>query len=92
MSPDLRPACMELLCSLATQLGRTYECFVPVIQRILNKHKIVNPKYDILVAKVVKVGILPILYFYLIRSRNLVSKIACVNDSQNLLCKYELTI
>ncbi|MCL4120666.1 UNVERIFIED_CONTAM: hypothetical protein GTU68_051307, partial [Idotea baltica] len=53
-TPELRPTAMELLCSLATQLGRSYESFIPVVQRILNKHKIVNPRYDILVAKVVK--------------------------------------
>lgn len=78
MSPDLRPVCMELLCSLATQLGRTYECFVPVIQRILNKHKIVNPKYDILVAKVVKVGSLSVLNLFLIGSGNQIFKIVCI--------------
>ncbi|XP_076064565.1 serine/threonine-protein kinase Tor isoform X2 [Oratosquilla oratoria] len=52
--PELRYQAMDLLCALATQLGRSYECFVPGVHRITAKHKIHHPRYDILVAKVVK--------------------------------------
>lgn len=54
-SPELRPQGMDVLCALATQLGRSYECFIPVVHRITIRHKISHPRYDILVAKVVKV-------------------------------------
>ncbi|KAG7166823.1 Serine/threonine-protein kinase mTOR-like [Homarus americanus] len=53
-SPELRLKAMDVLCALATQLGRTYECFIPVVHRITTKHKINHPRYDILVAKVVR--------------------------------------
>ncbi|XP_027228160.1 serine/threonine-protein kinase mTOR isoform X1 [Penaeus vannamei] len=52
--PELRDQAMEVLCALATQLGRSYECFIPIVYRITTKHKIHHPRYDILVAKVVR--------------------------------------
>lgn len=51
-SPDLRPAAMECLCSLVMQLGRKFCIFVPMVQKVLNKHKIQNRKWDILVSKI----------------------------------------
>lgn len=54
--PELRDQAMEVLCALATQLGRSYECFIPIVYRITTKHKIHHPRYDILVAKVVRVS------------------------------------
>ncbi|KAK7075520.1 hypothetical protein SK128_004655, partial [Halocaridina rubra] len=53
-SPELRMEAMEVLCALATQLGRPYERFVPIVNRITTKHKICHARYDILVAKVVR--------------------------------------
>lgn len=53
--PELRQQGMDVLCALATQLGRSYECFIPIVHRITIRHKITHPRYDILVAKVVKV-------------------------------------
>ncbi|CAL4086221.1 unnamed protein product, partial [Meganyctiphanes norvegica] len=53
-TPELRTPGMEVLCAVATQLGRSYECFIPLVHRITTKHKIHHPRYDILVAKVVK--------------------------------------
>ncbi|XP_071544223.1 serine/threonine-protein kinase mTOR [Panulirus ornatus] len=53
-SPDLRQQAMDVLCAVATQLGRSYECFIPIVHRITTRHKISHPRYDILVAKVVK--------------------------------------
>ena len=45
---------MDLLAGLVTQMGRTYETFIPVSQAVLSRHKITHMKYDILVAKVIK--------------------------------------
>uniref|UniRef100_A0A0P4VNQ8 Serine/threonine-protein kinase TOR n=2 Tax=Scylla TaxID=6760 RepID=A0A0P4VNQ8_SCYOL len=53
-SPELRQQGMDVLCALATQLGRSYECFIPIVHRITTRHKLAHPRYDILVAKVVK--------------------------------------
>ncbi|KAJ8929828.1 hypothetical protein NQ314_017426 [Rhamnusium bicolor] len=50
--PELRPAAMECLCSLVMQLGRKFCVFVPMVQKILNKHKIQNRRWDILVSKI----------------------------------------
>ena len=56
-SPELRQQGMDVLCALATQLGRSYECFIPIVHRITTRHKMAHPRYDILVAKVVKVRV-----------------------------------
>lgn len=51
--PELRPVAMETLCSLVSQLGKKYNIFVPLVQKIITKHKIVCSKYDILISKIV---------------------------------------
>lgn len=50
--PELRSAAMETLCSLVSQLGKKYNIFVSLVQKIINKHKIICSKYDILVSKI----------------------------------------
>ncbi|KAJ8979409.1 hypothetical protein NQ317_015841 [Molorchus minor] len=51
-SPELQTPAMECLCSLVIQLGRKFCIFVPMVQKVLNKHKIRNRKWDILVTKI----------------------------------------
>lgn len=71
--PELRPQGMDVLCALATQLGRSYKCFIPIIHRITIRHKISHPRYDILVAKVVQVRdtfLIFILYTFHVRLKD----------------------
>lgn len=37
---DLRDTAMDTLCSLVTQLGRKFCIFVPMVQKVVTKHKI----------------------------------------------------
>ena len=37
--PELRPAAMEALSSLALQLGKKFKIFIPMIEKVLKKHR-----------------------------------------------------
>ncbi|CAG9812455.1 unnamed protein product [Phaedon cochleariae] len=51
-SPELRGAAVECLCTLVMQLGRKFCVFVPMVQKVLNKHRIQNRKLEILLSKI----------------------------------------
>lgn len=50
--PELRLTAIETLCSLMQQLGRKFTIFVPLIQKVMTKHKIQHSKFDSLVSKI----------------------------------------
>lgn len=50
--PELRQPAMETLCSLVIQLGKKYNIFVPLVSKVMNKHKISCQRYDMLVSKI----------------------------------------
>ncbi|XP_046989267.1 serine/threonine-protein kinase mTOR isoform X1 [Schistocerca americana] len=52
-SPELRATAMETLCSLVTQLGRKYQIFIPLVQKVIAKHKIYSQRYELLTCKIV---------------------------------------
>ncbi|KAJ8676220.1 hypothetical protein QAD02_012006 [Eretmocerus hayati] len=50
--PELRgPAC-ETLCALLVQLGPKFNIFLPLVQRIMTKHRIVHARFESLVDKI----------------------------------------
>ncbi|KAL1494336.1 hypothetical protein ABEB36_009951 [Hypothenemus hampei] len=49
---DLRETAMDTLCSLVAQLGRKFCIFVPMVQKVVSKHKIVNRRWDALVSNI----------------------------------------
>nr|ALE20544.1 mTOR [Leptinotarsa decemlineata] len=51
-SPELRNAAVECLCSLIMQLGRKFCVFVPMVQKVFNKHKIQHKNCEILMSKI----------------------------------------
>ncbi|PNF25178.1 Serine/threonine-protein kinase mTOR, partial [Cryptotermes secundus] len=51
--PELRPPAMETLCALVVQLGRKYQIFIPLVQRVIAKHKINCQRYEIVTCKIV---------------------------------------
>ncbi|CAG8464548.1 8437_t:CDS:10, partial [Paraglomus occultum] len=57
---DLRMAAMETLCALVYQLGSDYAIFIPMINKVLQKHRIQHQKYEILVSKLLKAEPLPL--------------------------------
>lgn len=52
--PELRPTALETLCSLVMQLGRKFKTFVPMVNKVLQKHKIQYKDWDLLVSKIQK--------------------------------------
>ncbi|XP_066601544.1 serine/threonine-protein kinase mTOR [Prorops nasuta] len=46
--PELRNPALDTLCALAIQLGKKYLIFVPLVQKVIAKHKIVS-RYDVLI-------------------------------------------
>ncbi|XP_071445181.1 serine/threonine-protein kinase mTOR [Hetaerina americana] len=51
--PELRPVAMDTLCALVLQLGRRYQIFVPLVHRVLTRHRIAHQRYEVLCAKIV---------------------------------------
>eukprot|EP00698_Gefionella_okellyi_P003488 TRINITY_DN13298_c0_g1_i1.p1 TRINITY_DN13298_c0_g1~~TRINITY_DN13298_c0_g1_i1.p1 ORF type:complete len:2319 (-),score=474.81 TRINITY_DN13298_c0_g1_i1:41-6196(-) len=57
--PDLRKEAMDTLCALVYQLGQDFAVFVPMVNKILAKHRIQHSRYDDLVARLLKGEPLP---------------------------------
>lgn len=51
-TPELRQSAMETLSSLVAQLGKKYVIFVPMVQKVINRHRIQHRRYDVLVSKI----------------------------------------
>ncbi|XP_053611167.1 serine/threonine-protein kinase mTOR isoform X2 [Plodia interpunctella] len=49
--PALRPTAMDTLCALIVPLGRKYNDFIPLVQKIIVKHKIQHQNYEQILAK-----------------------------------------
>ncbi|XP_054269929.1 serine/threonine-protein kinase mTOR-like [Macrosteles quadrilineatus] len=50
--PELRSTAMETLCALVLQLGRKYKIFVPLVSKVITKHRIVCARYEQLTTKI----------------------------------------
>ncbi|KNC98625.1 uncharacterized protein SPPG_06307 [Spizellomyces punctatus DAOM BR117] len=57
--PELRAAAMDTLCALVYQLVSDFAIFIPMINKMLVRHHIQHPKYDLLVSKLLKNEPLP---------------------------------
>ncbi|CAG9788845.1 unnamed protein product [Diatraea saccharalis] len=49
--PPLRSTAMDTLCALIVQLGRKYNDFIPLVQKVITKHRIQHANYDLLLSK-----------------------------------------
>ncbi|XP_072945210.1 serine/threonine-protein kinase mTOR [Epargyreus clarus] len=47
----LRRTAMDTLCALVVQLGRKYMDFIPLVQKVIVKHRIQHPNYEFLITK-----------------------------------------
>jgi len=52
--PELRTEAMQTLCYLVFQLGSDYAIFIPMINKVLVKHRISHPMYETLVSRLLK--------------------------------------
>uniref|UniRef100_T1ISC3 Serine/threonine-protein kinase TOR n=1 Tax=Strigamia maritima TaxID=126957 RepID=T1ISC3_STRMM len=51
-TPELRHVAMETLTALVVQLGKKYEIFVPMVHKVLAKHRINHELYDVLTCRI----------------------------------------
>lgn len=49
--PPLRLTAMDTLCALIVQLGRKYNDFIPLVQKVTVKHRIQHQNYEVLLNK-----------------------------------------
>ncbi|KAI9303923.1 armadillo-type protein [Cunninghamella echinulata] len=56
---EARNSAMDLLCALIFQLGTDYAKFIPVVNKVLTKHRITHTNYELLVGKLLKGENLP---------------------------------
>ncbi|EMP41525.1 Serine/threonine-protein kinase mTOR [Chelonia mydas] len=54
LSPELRPTAMDTLSSLVFQLGKKYQIFIPMVNKVLVRHRINHQRYDVLICRIVK--------------------------------------
>ncbi|XP_040182261.1 serine/threonine-protein kinase mTOR isoform X3 [Rana temporaria] len=53
-SPELRTAAMDTLSSLVFQLGKKYQIFIPMVNKVLVKHRILHQRYEVLTCRILK--------------------------------------
>lgn len=56
--PELRIPALECLCPLVTQLGKNFRIFIPMVQKVLIKHKISYKRWDMLITQIESEGVL----------------------------------
>lgn len=54
-SSELQNTAMDTLCALIIQLGQKFSIFVPMVNKVVTKHKIVHQRYSILMCRIIKV-------------------------------------
>ena len=54
-TPELRQPAMDALAALVLQLGKKFHIFIPMVNKVLNKHRIQHQRYDILMCRIIKV-------------------------------------
>ena len=55
-APGLRTTAMDTLAALVKQLGKKYTIFIPMVNKVLQKHRLTHDRYDVLMCKIIKVG------------------------------------
>jgi len=63
-SPELRQVAMSTLCVIAQQMNRRYVMFIPLVNRVIVKHRIQFSAYDQLISRLLTVGLVDISSFY----------------------------
>ncbi|KAM9299260.1 serine/threonine-protein kinase mTOR [Gastrophryne carolinensis] len=54
VSPELRQTGMDTLSSLVFQLGKKYQIFIPMVNKVLLKHRILHQRYEVLTCRILK--------------------------------------
>uniref|UniRef100_A0A224XHF0 Serine/threonine-protein kinase TOR n=1 Tax=Panstrongylus lignarius TaxID=156445 RepID=A0A224XHF0_9HEMI len=87
-NPELRSTAMDTLCSLIVQLGKKYSIFVPLVNKIITKHKISCHRYEVLVTNIISGNsVVPEDDYHTLKnrmSRNKTRDIALTSDSTTI--------
>ncbi|XP_014254034.1 serine/threonine-protein kinase mTOR [Cimex lectularius] len=51
-TPELCSTVMDTLCSLIVQFGKKFKIFIPLVKKVMNKHRILCHNYDVLVTNI----------------------------------------
>lgn len=54
VSPELRQTAMDTLSSLVFQLGKKYQIFIPMVNKVLLRHRILHQRYEVLTCRILK--------------------------------------
>uniref|UniRef100_A0A4W3GLM4 Serine/threonine-protein kinase TOR n=1 Tax=Callorhinchus milii TaxID=7868 RepID=A0A4W3GLM4_CALMI len=54
LTPELRQTSMDTLSSLVFQLGKKYQIFIPMVNKVMIRHRINHQRYDVLICRIVK--------------------------------------
>lgn len=54
--PELRPAAMDVLAAIVLQLGKKYRIFIPMVDKVVRRHRISHQRYELLTARIMKGG------------------------------------
>ncbi|KAM8927600.1 serine/threonine-protein kinase mTOR [Pelodytes ibericus] len=54
VSPELRQTAMDTLSSLVFQLGKKYQIFIPMVNKVLLRHRIMHQRYEVLTCRILK--------------------------------------
>ncbi len=52
--PELRPAAMDVLAAIVLQLGKKYRIFIPMVDKVVKRHRISHQRYELLTARIMK--------------------------------------
>uniref|UniRef100_A0AAU7B991 Serine/threonine-protein kinase TOR n=1 Tax=Pyrrhocoris apterus TaxID=37000 RepID=A0AAU7B991_PYRAP len=52
-TPELRPTAIDTLCALVIRLGKKYEIFINLVNRVILKHRISCHRYEVLVTNII---------------------------------------
>ncbi|KAG1660885.1 Serine/threonine-protein kinase mTOR [Nymphon striatum] len=52
--PELQQVCMNTLAALVGQLGKKYQIFIPMVNKVMQKHRITHQRYDLLITRIIK--------------------------------------
>lgn len=56
-NPEVRSTAMDTLCAMVIQLRRKFRIFVPLVGKVIQRHRIVCPQYEMLTTKILTVSI-----------------------------------
>ena len=55
-TPVLHVTCMDTLCTLVIQLSHKFTIFIPMVTKVMHRHRITHQRFHMLMARILKVS------------------------------------